>query len=97
MIDIVGVYAHYLCTKSWEQLPKPFKLGIVGGMGPAATVDLYDKITRATPAKIDQDHFKVVIEQNPQIPDRTKYLLHGGIDPTLSPLFLLQEVRSRSS
>ncbi len=66
-------------------------------MGPAATVDLYDKITRATPAKIDQDHFKVVIEQNPQIPDRTKYLLHGGIDPTLSPLFLLQEVRSRSS
>ena len=84
LIDIVGAYAHYLCTKKWEPLPKPFKLGIVGGMGPAATVDLYDKITRATPAKIDQDHFKGVIEQNPQIPDRTKYRLHGGIDPTLS-------------
>ncbi len=83
-VDIAEAYAQYLCGKEWKQLPKPFKLGIVGGMGPAATVDLYDKITRATPAKIDQDHFKVVIEQNPQIPDRTKYLLHGGIDPTLS-------------
>lgn len=84
LVDLADVYAKYLCTKEWKPLPKPFKLGIVGGMGPAATVDLYDKITRATPAKIDQDHFKVVIEQNPQIPDRTKYLLHGGIDPTLS-------------
>ena len=34
--------------------PKPFKIGIVGGVGPAATVDFLDKIVKATPAKKDQ-------------------------------------------
>ena len=66
------------------RLPKPFKLGLIGGLGPAATVDLYDKIVKATPAANDQEHFKVVIEQNPQIPDRTACLLDGGNDPTLA-------------
>ena len=69
------------CTK---KLPKPFKLGLIGGLGPAATVDLYDKIVKATPAKNDQEHFKVVIEQNPQIDDRTARLLNGGPDPTIA-------------
>lgn len=66
------------------RLPKPFKLGLIGGLGPAATVDLYDKIVKSTPAANDQEHFKVVIEQNPQIPDRTACLLEGGEDPTLA-------------
>ena len=63
---------------------KGFKVGMIGGLGPAATVDLYDKITKATPAKNDQEHIRVVIEQNPQIPDRTKCLLDNGEDPTLA-------------
>lgn len=84
MIDVVSAYAQYLALSNWKPLPKPFKVGLVGGLGPAATVDLYDKITKATPAKTDQEHFKVVVEQNPQIADRTAYLLHGGYDPTLS-------------
>lgn len=66
--------------------PKPFKIGIVGGVGPAATVDFLDKIVKATPAKKDQEHIKVVVEQNPQIPDRTRNLIHGEIDPTI-PLY----------
>ena len=64
--------------------PKPFKVGLIGGLGPAATVDLYDKIVKATPAKNDQEHIKLVVEQNPQIPDRTACLLKGGEDPTLA-------------
>ncbi len=64
--------------------PLPFKIGVIGGLGPAATVDLYDKITKATPAKTDQTHIRVAIEQNPQIPDRTTALLKGGEDPTLA-------------
>ncbi len=64
--------------------PKPFKVGLIGGLGPAATVDLYDKLVRFTPAKCDQEHFKVVVEQNPQTPDRTAALLEGGVDPTLA-------------
>ncbi len=86
LVDIPQCYAEYLCKTNWKPLPKPFKIGIVGGLGPLASVDLYDKITRATPAKNDQEHFKIVIEQNPQVPDRTKHLLGEGDDPTL-PLY----------
>ena len=77
-------YAAKILAADVKPLPKPFKVGLVGGLGPAATVDLYDKITRAWPAKNDQEHFKVVVEQNPQTPDRTKALLEGGTDPTLA-------------
>jgi aspartate racemase len=53
-------------------------------VGPAATVDFLDKIVRNTPASRDQDHLKVIVEQNPQIPDRTAHLLGGGADPTIA-------------
>jgi len=56
-------------------------IGILGGMGPAATVDFYQKIIRATPAKSDQDHLQVLIYSNPQVPDRTAAILGEGPDP----------------
>lgn len=77
-------YAARILASDTKRLPKPFKVGMIGGLGPAATVDLYDKIVKATPAKNDQEHFKLVVEQNPQIPDRTKCLLEGGDNPTLA-------------
>ena len=65
--------------------PRHFKVGVVGGVGPAATVDFLDKFVRATPASIDQEHIRVVVEQNPQIPDRTAHLLgHSDIDPAIA-------------
>ncbi len=57
-------------------------IGILGGMGPLATVDLYRKIIAATPARRDQDHLHVIIDADPAVPDRTEALLHGGPDPT---------------
>ncbi len=56
-------------------------LGIVGGMGPEATADLYREILRLTPASRDQDHIPVLIYSNPQIPERTSAILEGGEDP----------------
>jgi aspartate racemase len=56
--------------------------GILGGMGPAATADLYQKIIAATPATRDQEHIHVVIWADPTVPDRTAALLDGGEDPT---------------
>ncbi|MGE5654167.1 MAG: aspartate/glutamate racemase family protein [Bacillota bacterium] len=56
-------------------------IGILGGMGPEATVDLYAKIIRATGATRDQDHLRVIIDSNPKIPDRTAAILNGGVDP----------------
>lgn len=56
-------------------------IGILGGMGPAATVELFNRIVNNTPALVDQDHVEVVVINDPHIPDRTKYILGNGINP----------------
>ena len=62
--------------------PKKLKtIGILGGMGPQATVDLYNEIIRQTPIKEEQDHLPIIIFSNPKVPDRTKALTAGGEDP----------------
>lgn len=61
-------------------------LGVVGGVGPSATVDFMDKIIRYTPASRDQDHIRMIVDHDPTIPDRTAYLLGEGTDPTASIL-----------
>ena len=45
-------------------------LGVLGGMGPAATLDFLAKIQAFTPAKSDQDHIRVIVDINPKAPDR---------------------------
>lgn len=57
------------------------KIGILGGMGPAATVELFSRIVQNTPAKSDYDHANIIILNDPQIPDRTKYILGKGVSP----------------
>lgn len=57
-------------------------IGILGGMGPAATADFYRRITEATAASKDQDHLHIIINSFPQVPDRTEFLLGSGLDPT---------------
>lgn len=57
-------------------------IGILGGMGPLATADLFQKITLHTAAACDQEHPRVCIDSNTAIADRTAALLHGGADPT---------------
>jgi aspartate racemase len=84
LIDVNQVYADYAISKETNKVVKPFKLGILGGVGPAATVDFMSKVIASTPAKKDQEHIKMIVEQNPQIPDRTAHLLHGAADPTIS-------------
>lgn len=56
-------------------------IGIIGGMGPLATADLFEKIILHTKASRDQDHLRVLIDSNTNIPDRTAAILHGGADP----------------
>jgi len=57
-------------------------VGILGGMGPAATADFYLKLVESTPAAVDQEHLQVLIWSDPTIPDRTEALLTHGADPT---------------
>lgn len=56
-------------------------IGILGGMGPLATADLFQKIVSLTDAARDSDHIRVYIDSNAAIPDRTAAILHGGADP----------------
>lgn len=56
-------------------------IGILGGMGPLATADLFEKITLLTDAKTDRDHIRIYIDSNANIPDRTAAILSGGEDP----------------
>ncbi|MFN3337692.1 MAG: aspartate/glutamate racemase family protein [Thermomicrobium sp.] len=65
-----------------EGMMQRYRIGILGGMGPLATVDLYRKIIELTPANCDQDHLHVIIDADPRIPDRTAALLGKGPDPT---------------
>ena len=57
------------------------KLGILGGMGPLATVEFMQKIIAQTPACSDQQHIPMLVSNNPQIPDRTAFLINNGDDP----------------
>jgi aspartate racemase len=56
-------------------------LGILGGMGPLATIDFMREIVEATPARRDQDHLPIVVCDIPQIPDRTRAIVGRGASP----------------
>lgn len=56
-------------------------IGILGGMGPLATADLFRKIVLLTDAACDNGHIRVYIDDNSSIPDRTAAILDGGADP----------------
>lgn len=53
-------------------------VGILGGMGPEATANLYAEIVRLTPAEEDQDHLPTLIYSRPQVPDRSACIESGS-------------------
>ena len=60
-------------------------IGIIGGMGPRATADLFIKIINNTKADADQEHLHILIDNNTDIPDRTANILIGS-DAPLKPM-----------
>lgn len=56
-------------------------VGILGGMGPLATIDFMQKMLAATPATCDQEHVPVVVSSIPQVPDRTAAFRGQGPSP----------------
>lgn len=60
----------------------PRRIGVLGGMGPEATVLLMSRVIEATPASDDADHLPLMVDMNPQIPSRIARLIEGrGEDP----------------
>lgn len=56
-------------------------IGILGGMGPLATVELFRKLVVLTKAESDREHIHILIDNYPQIPDRTAAILEGSDRP----------------
>ena len=61
------------------------KLGVIGGLGPAATAHFFQRIVDLTDAATDQEHLDVTIINIPQTPDRTAYIL-GKSDESFVPV-----------
>lgn len=61
-------------------------LGILGGMGPLATIKLFEKLVSMTDAKNDQENIHIIIDNNTKIPDRTSFLLDSNKANPLLPL-----------
>jgi aspartate racemase len=56
-------------------------VGVIGGLGPAATLDFLARVLAATPAARDQDHVRLIIDNNPAVPDRQAALAGTGPSP----------------
>ena len=56
-------------------------VGVLGGMGPEATVDFMAKVIALTNAVRDQDHVRMLVDHNPHVPNRQEAILAGGEDP----------------
>lgn len=69
-------------------------IGIMGGMGPMATVDLMRKIILTTPAKTDQEHIPILVDNAPQIPDRTRAILGLGESPVAAMVKSAQKLEA---
>lgn len=58
-------------------------VGVIGGMGPEATVEFLRRLVAGTPAEDDADHLHVLVDNNPKVLSRIKALIDGdGADPT---------------
>ena len=56
-------------------------LGVIGGMGPAATADFFAKLIEETPATCDEDHIPTLVVSDPRVPGRPAAILAGGPSP----------------
>lgn len=58
-------------------------IGVIGGLGPAATLDFYAKVLELTPAGSDQEHIRLIIDADPEVPNRNDSVAGSG--PSSAP------------
>jgi aspartate racemase len=67
--------------------PRPI-IALIGGAGPDAAIDLQAKLSRAMKKKLnisfDQDHYRVIVDNNTDIPNRDEALLSNCSSPLLT-------------
>lgn len=67
---------------NWRMTDVSKTVGVLGGMGPDATVDFMAKVIALTPAGRDQDHVHMIVDNNPAVPNRQAAILGKGEDPS---------------
>lgn len=74
-------------TTQWTT-PRDWKLGVLGGMGPAATAAFFNTLVHNTTACCDQDHVPVILDSDPAIPDRSTAIAAGRTEALYAALHL---------
>ena len=73
-------------------------VGILGGMGPEATVDLMRRVIALTPAQDDADHVHMLVDNNPQVPSRIAALIDGtGESPVPTLVAMAQRLQQQGA
>ncbi|MCD7807722.1 MAG: amino acid racemase [Erysipelotrichaceae bacterium] len=71
------------------------KLGIIGGLGPLASVYFYELLTKMSDVNHDQGHLEIILHSCPSIPDRTEYILdHTKNNPVPKLIEIGQELEN---
>ena len=55
--------------------------GVLGGLGPAATIDFMHRVLALGNAANEQQHVRLLVDQNPGVPNRQQAILEGGASP----------------
>ncbi len=56
-------------------------VGVIGGLGPLATLDFFDRVLKRTRAVKEQEHLRLIIDNNTKIPDRNAFMRGEGPSP----------------
>ena len=67
-------------------------VGVLGGMGPHATLDFLSRVLELTTTQVEQDHVPMLIDHNPQIPNR-QIAIRTGDDEDVRTALVKMAVR----
>ncbi|MBR1628486.1 MAG: aspartate/glutamate racemase family protein [Lachnospiraceae bacterium] len=71
-------------------------LGVIGGLGPMATVHFMKLMIHMTEAQRDQQHIPMLVAQFPQVPDRTAFILDPTMPDPVPPMVRAGQFLARS-
>jgi aspartate racemase len=79
--DILRIFTDIAGNSPCAMNRNELTAGVLGGMGPDATIDFMSKVIALTPAETDQDHIRMIVDHNPKVPNRQAAILGGAADP----------------
>lgn len=69
-------------------------VGVLGGLGPAATLDYFQRVLAYTPARTDQEHLHLIIDNNPKVPNRNEAIAGTGPSPVPALLGMAERLQA---